>query len=98
MGDSAHALEQAGFKHLSVIDAKGLLQAVSSQEQDYSMEIGARVTNEIKLELFCEDEDVETVVDLISTHGRTGQKLAGWIYQVGVDQAWPISAQDHDQT
>lgn len=92
VGDIVHALEQSGFKRLCVIDVKGLLQAISTREQNYSTEIGERVTNEIKLEVFCEDEDVEAVVDLISTHGRTGQEIAGWIYQVGVDRAWPISA------
>jgi nitrogen regulatory protein P-II 1 len=88
--DIIHALEEAGFRYLSVTDVKGLLQALSAQEQTYSMELGERVTKQIKLEVFCEDDQAERAVQLIRQHGRTGQSVAGWVYQSTVDQAWPI--------
>jgi len=90
IADTVHALEQAGFRHLSVIDVKGLLRALSEREQNYSIEIGERVTNEVKLEVFCEDEQADRAVQIIRLHGRTGQTLAGWVYQSTVDHAWPI--------
>ena len=49
IGDIVHALEEAGFRHLSVVDVKGLLRALNDQEQSYSIEIGERVINEVKL-------------------------------------------------
>ena len=88
--DIIHALEEAGFRYLSVTDVKGLLQALSAQEQTYSMELGERVTKQIKLEVFCEDDQTERAVQLIRQHGRTGQSVAGWVYQSTVDRAWPI--------
>lgn len=88
--DVIHALEDGGFSYISVSDDKGLLTALSAQEQVYSLELGERVTRQIKLEVFCDDDQVEHAVQLIRLHGRTGQKVAGWVYQSTVDQAWPI--------
>ena len=90
--DIIHALEDAGFRYLSVSDVKGLLQALSAQEQSYSIELGERVTKQIKLEVFCEDDQAERAVQLIRLHGRTGQTVAGWVYQSTVDKAWPIDS------
>ena len=95
--DIIHALEDAGFRYLSVSDVKGLLQALSAQEQTYSMELGERVTNQIKLEVFCEDDQAERAVQVIRLHGRTGQNVAGWVYLSTVDRAWPIDGRvDND--
>ncbi len=90
IADIVHALDEAGFRHLSVVDVKGLLRALSDREQNYSIEIGERVTNEVKLEVFCEDDEAERAVQLIRQHGRTGQSVAGWVYLSTVDRAWPI--------
>ncbi|MEW5835062.1 MAG: transcriptional regulator [Lysobacterales bacterium 14-68-21] len=95
--DVIHALEEAGFRYLSVSDVKGLLTALNGQEQVYSMELGERVTRQIKLEVFCEDDEAERAVQLIRLQGRTGQSVAGWVYQSTVDRAWPIDGRvDND--
>jgi nitrogen regulatory protein P-II 1 len=54
------------------------------------MELGERMTKQIKLEVFCDDDLVERAVQLIRLHGRTGQNVAGWVYQSTMDHAWPI--------
>lgn len=90
IADIVHALDEAGFRHLSVVDVKGLLRTLNDREQNYSIEIGERVTNEVKLEVFCEDDQAERAVQLIRLFGRTGQSVAGWVYQSTVDHAWPI--------
>ena len=38
-----HALGKAGYKNLSVIDVKGTLMALSDDEQEYSIEIAAKI-------------------------------------------------------
>ena len=91
--DIIHALEDAGFRYLSVSDVQGMLQALSEKEQMYSVKLGERVTKQIKLEVFCEDDQVERVVQLVRLYGRTGQTVAGWVYQSTVDHAWPIDGQ-----
>ena len=56
-----------------------------------------RVIKQVKLLVFCEDDQAERAVQLIRLHGRTGQSVAGWVYQSTVDQAWPIDGRvDND--
>jgi len=59
--------------------------------------MGERVIKQVKLLVFCEDDQAERAVQLIRLHGRTGQSVAGWVYQSTVDQAWPIDGRvDND--
>ncbi|MGN6228345.1 MAG: P-II family nitrogen regulator [Dyella sp.] len=90
VADIVHGLEQAGFVHLSVNDVKGLLSASSERERTYSIELGERVTNQVRLEVFCEDAEAAEAVALIRRHGRTGQRIGGWVYVSAVEEAWPI--------
>ena len=91
IADVVHALEAAGFRNLAVIDVKGMLRALDPKEQDYSAEIGEKVISEVKLEMVCQDEDrLNEAVRLIREHGRTGQRVAGWIYITEIAEAIPI--------
>ena len=81
IADVVTALSSAGFRNLSVIDVQGLLRALDSKEQQYSVEIGQKVITEVKLELVCENESrTAEAVSLIREHAKTGQADAGWIY------------------
>jgi len=62
----------------AVVDVKGFLLALSELEQNYLIEVRERVIDQVKLEVFCEDQEVERAVQIIRQFGRTGQKLAGW--------------------
>lgn len=66
------------------------IKAFSSQEQQYSVDLGTKVVSEIKLELVCDDGQLDDAIDIISRKGRTGQKTAGWIYVTDVEQAIKI--------
>ncbi len=81
IADVVGALSSAGFKRLSIIDVQGLLRALDSKEQQYSVEIGQKVVTEVKLEVVCETESRTTeAISLIREHAKTGQPEAGWIY------------------
>jgi len=81
IADVVSALSAAGFANLSVIDVQGLLRALDSKEQQYSVEIGQKVITEVKLELVCENESrTAEAVSLIREHAKTGKPEAGWIY------------------
>jgi nitrogen regulatory protein P-II 1 len=81
IADVVSALSSAGFRNLSVIDVQGLLRALDSKDQQYSVEIGQKVITEVKLELVCESESrTAEAVSLIREHAATGQPEAGWIY------------------
>lgn len=90
VSDLIHELDAAGFRRLSVFDVKGLLRALSSREQQYSVEFGDKVISEMQMELFCEDGDVELAVDIFRRVGRTGHTDAGWVYVGNVEQAFAI--------
>jgi len=80
IADVVGALSSAGFRNLSVIDVQGLLRALDSKEQQYSVAIGQKVITEVKLELVCENESkTAEAVALIREHAKTGQPSAGWI-------------------
>ena len=89
--DVIHALKEAGFRHLSIVDVKGTLKALDNKEQNYSVELGSAVITEIKLELVCNDAQVDEATQLIQQHARTGQTDAGWIYVIDIDQTIRIN-------
>ena len=69
-----------GCRNLAVVPVKILLKAMDTQEQHYSIELAEAVINESKLELVCEDHQVDELVAIIGHAARTGQADAGWIY------------------
>jgi nitrogen regulatory protein P-II 1 len=95
VGDVIHALKEAGFSdancHLSVIDVKGMLEALDSQERDYSLELGEAVITEVKLELVCADERADEAVQLIHDNARTGQARAGWVFITDINVGYAIN-------
>lgn len=90
MSDIVHGLEAAGERRLSIVNARGLLQAANAREQDFSVQLGERVTQELQLDVFCEDDRVEALVALIVRHGRTAQSESGWIFVTPIDAAVAI--------
>lgn len=78
-------------RNLNVSATQSLLRAIDAQEQRYSVELGQPVINESKLELLCDDDQVDLLVPLIERIGRTGQAEAGWIYVSDVIQAVPVA-------
>lgn len=92
IADVVSALSSAGYRNLSVIDVHGLLRALDSKEQQYSIEIGQKVITEVKLELVCENESrTAEAVSLIREHAKTGQPNAGWIYISEIQAAVEIT-------
>lgn len=91
IADVVDALSSAGFRRLSIIDVQGLLRALDSKEQQYSVEIGQKVVTEVKLEVVCEDESRTTeAISLIRKNARTGQAEAGWIYVSDIRSSFEI--------
>ncbi|MEJ8855899.1 P-II family nitrogen regulator [Variovorax robiniae] len=83
--------EAGGRRHnLTLYVVKGSLMPLDQSERRYSIELGDEVVNEYKLELHCEDEQVDELVRVIADAGRTGQTGAGWIYVMDVQNAQAI--------
>lgn len=83
--------QRAGRRHnLAVYVVKGSIMPLDSGEQHYSMDLGDEVVNEYKLELICEDSEVDEIVAAVQAAARTGQAVAGWITVAEVAQAIAI--------
>jgi nitrogen regulatory protein P-II 1 len=83
--------ERAGRRHnLAVYVVKGSIMPLDSGEQHYSMDLGDEVVNEYKLELLCEDGEVDEIVAAVQSAARTGQAVAGWITVTEIVQAIAI--------
>lgn len=80
-----------GYRNFSVIQVQSLLKAVDAKEQHYSIELAEPVINESKLELICEDHQVDELVAIIGRIACTGQAEAGWIYVSDIIQAVPVA-------
>ena len=91
IADVVKALSSAGFKRLSRIDVQGLLLALDSKEQQYSVEVGQKVVTEVKLEVVCEGETrTAEAVALIREHAKTGQPDAGWVYVSDIHSSFQV--------
>lgn len=100
IGDVIRALKESGqcnaggtpgCSNLAVVPVRILLKAVDTREQHYSIELAEVVINESKLELICEDHQVDELVGIIERAARTGQAEAGWIYVSDIIQAVPVA-------
>jgi nitrogen regulatory protein P-II 1 len=88
--DVIAALKQSGCRNLFVVTGQGLLKAGYAGEQHYSMDLAQTVIHECKLELLCEDEQVELLVTTIRDNAQTGKPDAGWIYVTDATRAVPV--------
>jgi nitrogen regulatory protein P-II 1 len=76
--------------NLAIYLVKGSLVALDATEQHYSMALGDEVVNEYKLELLCDDNEVDEIVAALQAAARTGQTVAGWITVTDLVRAIPI--------
>lgn len=83
--------DSTGREHnLTLYVVKGSLTPLHEAERRFSLELGDEIVNEYKLELHCDDDQVEEFVSIISGAGRTGQPGAGWIYVTNIERVEPI--------
>lgn len=84
------ALVDAGYRNITLLDVKGTLQPLSDDERNYSSEGGGLLIGEARLELVCEDRDVDEVTAIIRTRGRIGAQISGWVFVSAIEQMLPI--------
>ena len=96
--DVVHALHSSGFCNagcnLSLTDVAGTLKALGSKERSFSVEFGESLINEVKMELVCEENQVDNAIELIRDHARTGQAISGWIYVSDITNSYRIESSD----
>lgn len=94
VADVIQELKAAGVGNLFITTGHGLLVALDAGEQHYSMDLATAVIRECKLELLCEDEQVDALVAVVRQHARTGKPEAGWVYVTDIIQAIPVGTSE----
>ncbi len=85
-----HALEDAGFSNMTIIDVAALGELCDPERVKYSIEFVERHSRIVKLEIVVADVDVDRVVRLIMEHAHTGWAGDGMVYVTPVDAAYRI--------
>jgi nitrogen regulatory protein PII len=84
------ALELAGIPGMTVIDVSTLGKWTDPERSKLSMEFCDKYCTSIKIELVCEEKDVEKFINIISDKARTGNKGDGKIFVSDITQAVSI--------
>lgn len=82
--------ERSGCRNISTCAVQSLIDPIDKSEQHYSMELAEPVVQEWRLELFCEDAQVDGLLGLIGSAARIGHGVAGWIFVTDIVKAEPI--------
>ena len=91
-GELMHALDEGGFHRVSIFDAKGPQGRLTGNEVEYSVRLGERVVSEAQITVFCEDEQVDTVVAIFKQMVRSTHRETGWLYVTPIEQSIPLGA------
>lgn len=83
--------QRGGYRNLAVFPVQGSLRPADGQDQHYSMVLSEAVTDEYKIELVCEDEDVLALVEIIRNAAAIGRARSGWIFVFTIDQSFAIA-------
>jgi nitrogen regulatory protein P-II 1 len=104
IADVLRALEQSGqlgregrlgVSTLSVTSVNGLLPPLDERERHYSGDLAHEVIQEVKLEVMCEDDQVDAIVTITAGAAQTAQAQAGWVYVSDVLHAIPLGHSAH---
>src|SRR6201995_1051711 len=79
-----------GFPSLTISEVKGSGRQKGITERYRGAELTNSPRPKIKLECAVADRDVQTIVDTILKHGRTGAVGDGKVFVVPVDEAYRV--------
>ncbi|MHB1538602.1 MAG: P-II family nitrogen regulator [Solirubrobacteraceae bacterium] len=83
-------LLELGFPSLSVSEVKGSGRQAGIIERYRGAELTSWLRPKLKIECVVADGDVETIVQTILKHGKTGTVGDGKIFVLPVEQAWRV--------
>ncbi len=83
-------LLELGFPSLTITEVKGSGRQKGITERYRGAELTNYLRPKIKLECVVADKDVQTIVDTILKHGRTGAVGDGKVFVLSVDEAYRV--------
>lgn len=88
------SLEADGFCCMTIIDVMALGKMSDPNRSQLSVSIAERFSNIVKLEVVCNEEDTDQVIDIIREHARSGLPGDGIIYVTPVLKTMHIRTGD----
>ena len=79
-----------GFPSISITEVKGSGRQKGITEHYRGTEVTNYLRPKIKLECVVSDKDVQTIVDTVLKHGRTGAVGDGKVFVLPVDDAYRV--------
>jgi nitrogen regulatory protein P-II 1 len=80
-------LEEAGVKGMTLLDANALAEWADKEAFSFSIEYVQKYTKVVKIELICNKEDSDRLVEVISKFAHTGKSGDGWIFVSPIEKA-----------
>jgi nitrogen regulatory protein PII len=80
-------LEEAGVKGMTVLDANALAEWADKEAFSYSIEYVQKYSRVVKIELICNDEESDKLVEVVSKYARTGKSGDGWVFVSPIEKA-----------
>ena len=80
-------LEEAGVKGMTLLDANALAEWADKEAFSFSIEFVQKYSKVVKIELICNNEDSDKLVEVISKYAHTGRSGDGWIFVSPVEKA-----------
>ncbi len=80
-------LELAGITGMTVLDANALSQWADKESFSYSIDLVQKYSTVIKIELICNDNQVDKLTEVITKYGHTGKSGDGWIFVSNIEKS-----------
>lgn len=80
-------LERAGVTGMTVLDANALSQWADSEYFSYSIDLVQKYSTVVKIELICNDNQMDKLTDVIKKYGYTGRSGDGWIFVSEIEKS-----------
>ena len=75
---------------MTVSDARGFGQEHDAAHPEHKEHVGVEMTRKIRIEVFCRDEEVESIVSALYDAGHSGRRGDGKIFVLPVIEALRI--------
>lgn len=80
-------LEEAGVKGMTILDANALAEWADKEAFSFSIEYVQKYSRVVKIELICNDDDSDKLMEIVSKYAHTGKSGDGWVFVSPVEKA-----------
>lgn len=83
-------LEEAGVAGMTILDVNALAEWADEESFSFSIKYVQKYSTVVKIELICNNEKVDELLEVISKYGFTGQSGDGWVFVSNIEKSIKI--------